>query len=644
MKLKNTISAVIAAITVLAASSCEDMLKVDSKIVMYDYQNTLDHATDTVYSVMGIVKQLQKVADRCIILGEIRGDLVSVTDHANDDLGDLYRYDFATLKSTNRYNQPVDFYAVINNCNYFLAHADTAYMRNHKNVFLKEYITVLSYRAWTYLQMAQIYGKVYFVDKPILSGDEASEDKWDYLGIKEIAERLLKDFEDRFMDYETPNYGSLGGETTGSGDKSESHKATDLFIPVRIIMGDLALWAEQYDKAALYYHDYLSYNDIAHPTGTAYVSWFGNDWIYLGDDTYAASVGKNATPIMYIPMEADEYSGITSDLPNVFNSTKDNDYWYQMTRSKSLVSLSTRQNFCYHDFNARTGYESPKYMEDKTGQEVELRRGDLRLQSILEIKTNEEDDEFSSNNLSSERQTSNKINPEKICLYRNDVVYLRLAEALNRAELPQTAFAVLKYGLCKEVIDSISKVEKDRATAKGISNVYVFNENRFMKAQYDYRASENKVIDGLSVTKQNTYLLNGDRYNTLGIHSRGSGDAAMDTTFVIDLPVGSSLMDSIRFVEEKIIDEMALETCFEGYRFGDLMRVSMHRAQDAGYTGAGGEFDTDFLARRVASRATATMEDPWARDAAADELYTKLLGDGTSFNRNWFLRLTDSNK
>ena len=538
MKLKNTISAVIAAITVLAASSCEDMLKVDSKIVMYDYQNTLDHATDTVYSVMGIVKQLQKVADRCIILGEIRGDLVSVTDHANDDLGDLYRYDFATLKSTNRYNQPVDFYAVINNCNYFLAHADTAYMRNHKNVFLKEYITVLSYRAWTYLQMAQIYGKVYFVDKPILSGDEASEDKWDYLGIKEIAERLLKDFEDRFMDYETPNYGSLGGETTGSGDKSESHKATDLFIPVRIIMGDLALWAEQYDKAALYYHDYLSYNDIAHPTGTAYVSWFGNDWIYLGDDTYAASVGKNATPIMYIPMEADEYSGITSDLPNVFNSTKDNDYWYQMTRSKSLVSLSTRQNFCYHDFNARTGYESPKYMEDKTGQEVELRRGDLRLQSILEIKTNEEDDEFSSNNLSSERQTLNKINPEKICLYRNDVVYLRLAEALNRAELPQTAFAVLKYGLCKEVIDSISKVEKDRATAKGISNVYVFNENRFMKAQYDYRASENKVIDGLSVTKQNTYLLNGDRYNTLGIHSRGSGDAAMDTTFVIDLPVG----------------------------------------------------------------------------------------------------------
>ena len=268
-----------------------------------------------------------------------------------------------------------------------------------------------------------------------------------------------------------------------------------------------------------------------------------------------------------------------------------------------------------------------------------LRRGDLRLQSILQVEANTEVDEFSSSNVNDEIQKLNKINPEKICLYRNDVVYLRLAEALNRAELPQTAFAVLKYGLCKEVIDSISQIEKDRAAAKGISNVYVFNENKFQKAEYDYK-TETKMIDGLSVTKQTTYLYSNDRYNTFGIHSRGCGDAAMDTTFVISLPVGSSLKDSIRFVEEKIIDEMGLETCFEGYRFGDLMRVSQHRAQDAGYPGAGGEYDNDFLARRVASRASATMEDPFAGMDA--DLYDRLYGDGTSFNRNWFLRLTDN--
>ena len=50
MKLKNIISAVLMAVVILTASSCEDMFKVDSKVVLYDDENTLDQATDTVYS------------------------------------------------------------------------------------------------------------------------------------------------------------------------------------------------------------------------------------------------------------------------------------------------------------------------------------------------------------------------------------------------------------------------------------------------------------------------------------------------------------------------------------------------------------------------------------------------------------------
>jgi hypothetical protein len=627
MKLRNILSTALAVVTVLAASSCKDMLRVDSKIVMYDYQNTLDQPTDTVYSVMGIIKKLQKVADRVVVLGEIRGDLVSTTDHVSDDIAELYDYNLPALKSTNKYNNPVDFYAIINNCNYFLATADTVYQRNKKNVFTKEYITVLCYRAWTYLQMAQIYGKVYFVTEPILSGDQT--EGWDFLDIKEIAAELLNDFEDRFMDYDVPQYGSLSGG-------GESHSSADLFIPVRIIMGDLALWSEQYAKAALYYHDYLSHNKTAIPTETACITWFGNDWIYLDEDTYANTLGKNGKPICYIPMEVDEYHGTMSDLPNIFTSTKENDYWYQLTRSQALTSLSARQNYCYHDFNAKTGYEEPIFMEDKMGQENVLLRGDLRLQSILSIDKNEdvEDDVFSSSTLNTYSQKLNKINPEKICLYRKDVVYLRLAEAMNRAGLPQTAFAVLKYGLCKEVIDSISQVEKDRAAGMGIEDVYVFNENRFRQVQYTY-TNKTKTIDNLPVTKQTTILQNTTTYNTMGIHSRGCGDAAMDSTYVI--PYFADLKDSIRYVEERIIDEMALETCFEGYRFGDLMRVSMHRAADSGYDFA----DNDFLARKVAARATATMNNPDSLDAKGQILYDRLRGDDPgALNWNWFLNLT----
>jgi len=627
MKLKNILVPALAAVMTVGVTSCEDLLKVESRVVMYEDQNTLDYATDTVYSVMGIVNKIQKIADRTVILNEVRGDLVSVSDHASQSLRDIYNFGLSNLQADNEYDNPVDFYAVINNCNYFLANADTAYVRNHENVFLKEYIAVLSFRAWTYLQMAQAYGKVYFVDQPILSGDMADASNYELLDIKSLAEKLALDFEDRFLDYESPAYGSLGGGTTGAGAQSESHNATDLFIPVRVILGDLYLWSEQYAKAAKMYQEYLTYSQQERPTTTAGVLWFSSDFIYLGDDNYSGTFGKNMTPITYIPMEADDYNGIVSELPNIFNSTEDNDYWFQLTYSPALAGLSARQNFCYHDINLRTGYEMPMYVEDKMNQENILLRGDLRLQSVLTTKVEKNTSEGV--NLNSNRQTLAKVYAEKISIYRNDVIYLRLAEALNRCGLPQTAFAILKSGLCYESLSdgSIDSSELTLATSLGI-NIGSFS---YFDAGYMRAASTTRTFDGLSYTSIYSTYYEPNTYNTIGIHSRGSGDAAIDTTYVI--PSLATMQDSIRFVEERIVDEMALETSFEGYRFGDLMRVSMHRAQDAGCAGYGGYADNAFLASKVAARESV---DPEEMDQA---LYTKLLGDGTSFNANWFLKI-----
>ena len=124
----------------------------------------------------------------------------------------------------------------------------------------------------------------------------------------------------------------------------------------------------------------------------------------------------------------------------------------------------------------------------------------------------------------------------------------------------------------------------------------------------------------------------------MGIHSRGCGDADYDKRYTIENKLAkmgiitagldsTALVDaSILAVEEYLIDEMGLETCFEGYRFGDLMRISMHRATT-------GVYDTDFLAKRVASRGTATMEDD-NYSAKDDALYGRLLD-----SKNWFLPL-----
>ena len=46
------------------------MLETESDLVMFEEDNTLNHATDSVYSVMGIINKMQVIADRVVLLGE----------------------------------------------------------------------------------------------------------------------------------------------------------------------------------------------------------------------------------------------------------------------------------------------------------------------------------------------------------------------------------------------------------------------------------------------------------------------------------------------------------------------------------------------------------------------------------------------
>lgn len=592
----------------ISTTSCEDILKTESKTVMYESENSLSQQTDTVYSVLGIIKQMQKIADRTVLLGETRADLVEVTDHVNADLLAIANFDEIT--EDNRYNSIVDYYAIINNCNYFLAKADTSLTINERKIFEKEYAAVLGFRAWTYLQMAQIYGKVPFVTEPITSGDQAKLENYPLCDIKQLATALKEDLVP-YINVDEPVYGGLNISTDG------------FFIPIRLILADLCLWAEDYNDAALYYHEYLSSLSLSHAetTGLEFISWSSQDYLESDvRDQYASLFGdteSNPQIITFIPMEEEVYDGIVSELDDVFESTLDNYYFPQLTYSNAIANLSAAQWYCYHEVNRNTGISSYIYPKDVVDQDSRLLAGDLRLFSNIKIRETDLDETMGRYN--NEFQSLNKLYDEKVCIYRKDVVYLRLAEAMNRAGLPQTAFAVLKYGLCKENIEKfVSQAEKDFAMQQGLSELYEYSEINFIKGVYDFSQSSGRpdYVSG----------------NTIGIHSRGSGDAAVNERY--ELPDTASAdfvgLDSIgkqnlliEKVEEMIADEMALETCFEGYRYGDLMRISMHRAEDGEYA------DNEYLATKIADRTG-------VRDA---ELYSKLYGDGYSYNREWFIPL-----
>ena len=63
-------------------TACEDFFAQESSDVLYADQEHLNLAEDSIYSVIGVMTKLQSLADRTILLGELRGDLVGLRIYA----------------------------------------------------------------------------------------------------------------------------------------------------------------------------------------------------------------------------------------------------------------------------------------------------------------------------------------------------------------------------------------------------------------------------------------------------------------------------------------------------------------------------------------------------------------------------------
>ena len=550
-----------AALTGLTA--CNDILDTDSELVEFQEDNSLNQPTDSVYSVMGIIYKLQTLADRTALLGELRADLVSPTAEATTDLKAIAAFDVA---DGNRYNKISDYYAVINNCNYFLANADTTLTKHGRRIFEAEYAAVKAYRAWTYLQVALVYGNVPLVLQPVLTEKEAEEAmNKQFSSITDICNYFVTDLAP-YVDTKLPQYGTIN-----------SMNSQKFFIPVRALLGDLCLWAGRYQEAATYYHDYLTLRTNPITTGVTSVSWNSETRDFQRvNPGYANSLSdaNGSEVITFLPMEPSEYEGIYSDLENIYSSTLRNNYYAQASPSAAYFLLSASQNYCmkFRASDAKTDtIYAPKENLLQTYQE-----GDLRLYDSYRTQVVNQDQ---NSRYAANRQTLSKLNEKGLTLYRRQVVYLHFAEALNRAGYPQSAFAVLKYGLYDQMIHD----------------------------------TERQQAAGLLAFETNTFT----QQNTLGIHSRGCGDADADTLYVLPQPTAplASRQDTVAFqqplVEDYIVRELALETAFEGQRYYDLMRVALRRG------------DATYLADPV-SRRNGT------RDEA---LFARL-----SYKANWYLK------
>ena len=529
----------LSALILLPMTSCEDFLNTESS---YFSDSTLDNPTDTLYSVVGVINKLQSLSDRTILLGELRGDLSDVTDGANSDLLEIAMFN---VSDDNQYNAPHDYYAVINNCNYFLANVDID-MKNNRNeyVFRKEYAVIKAYRAWTYLQLALNYGKVPLVTEPILTQEEAERD-YPKMGIQEICEYFIEDLQG-LETIEMPGYGTI--------------RNTDsrlFYFPIYVLLGDLNLWAGNYKEAAMNYYSYLNTRNGANvgaPINTYYTMWSANDlrWESKMSMSAGSSEAYNTTTelVTMFPGDSIPSEKQYSRLNDYFNSNQNNDNNASIVVSQKLRDLSAAQVYC-HLTSASNIVYPPATLEG-------LDRGDLRL-----WKNWTECDRGNGPAGSSVKMVSNsKYTSRNVRLYRRTMVYLRMAEALNRAGYPRFAFHILSTGVNNSVIEN------------EVIPYYAEGDAAWLR-QFNFPNNQYVLRTKADASDENTY----------GIHSNGSGWTEYNEYYVFPddttLTAEARLAYQIEKVEDLIMDEEALEFAFEGHRYYDLMRVALRRGEPA---------------------------------------------------------------
>jgi len=522
----------------LSLTSCDNILNIDSPRYVSDEDNSLSAPGDSVSSILGVLRQLQDVAESYILLGEMRADLLDVTEYTPAAIRELNDY---TLSDTNTYVDPLPYYAIVNNCNYIISRTGDV-----ENPLHKEHALARAIRAWTYMQIAFNWGKAVYVTEPMLSVEDTEKDYPEY-DIPQLIDALIADLEP-FVDAIYPNYATIYAFTS-----------TQMFFPMRVLLGDLYLWrgasTADYEQAATYYAEYLDAQQTGMTNTPPSIRWTYDNFTTAGFEnatprdswtqvTYASS--GNRELITAIQMATTRSEGKTCTL-------RDNYQYFGI--SPTLTDLWDAQTYVLH------------YQPEGGGSPVDyFTTGDCRKYGNI-AGTVRLEDETTISALTKIMMLSH------VMLYRQGLIWLRYAEAVNRAGQPQAAFAVLKYGLNPLTFTIFNAPEW-----QGVPYITVFNAPKYE--------------------------------NSEGIHARGCGNSYYDPYYLIGDSTMTTLNDTILNVERLICNELAMETSFEGNRMQDLIRMALRRN------------DADFLATRIAAK----------HPADYNRIYN-LLRD----RKNWFL-------
>jgi hypothetical protein len=545
-------------LTLIVASmaSCKKTLE-KVPVIELDAANAYRNVDDANAAVMGIYGKFMTLADRYVILNELRADLLQYTNNADENLRQISNH---SATADNPYASPRPFYELIINCNDVLKNFKLMYQDNRlkEAEFNQRYSDIACMRSFLYLQLGIHWGdEVRYVTDPLVNmADLTDMSKFPKLSFNVLLDSLINFTE--AIPFKTQYTSQVSGTVGPALNMTLDGIPTNtFFIQKKMFLGDLHLWKGNYTKAATYYRDVM---ELGTPSGSSEAGFGLYKMAWGGAGHYVGYTIVNNYPVV--------------DFENngwrlIFNRGYDASYGYEWLWALPYDSKFQPDNPLIKLFSPIGGdyllKPSQAIIDNWRSQEQYDKLGPT---NVLYGRFTDARELLSTGTISGQPvvmkylynyidyRTKTPLNPfaknGKFFLYRQSQLHLHFAEAANRAGYYKLASALAERGLGTTFAPPVQ--------TPAITNLTNYQNTLDLPAPYNFDARFSDFVPSFR----------GQWYRHIGIRNRASLKPNV-------VPANDSLIT----IENNLINEGALEDAFEGSRWPNLLRIALRRNDPA---------------------------------------------------------------